>query len=130
MKNLEKAVPKKNPSPHMRWTVRPLPLVMPEEAWRLVTMYLAVLQHKLTREGKPRVNLPRLIGGIVAWYVFARQKWIRRKFYEVEAQQLRSDALPGSYRPDQLTRIRTAETTDLPTAARLDGGLDPSDIKP
>lgn len=124
MENLEKAL-KQTPDGKSEWMTKLYPISMPAAAWRLLTMYHVVLTHKQTKIGSPRFNLARLIGGIVAWYVFQRAGWIREQFMSVEAEQLHGHPLAGSYSPEKLATIRSAPASELVDAVKLDGGYHP-----
>lgn len=108
----------------IEFVTKPYPIPMPASAWKLLGMLLANLRYRQAVRGEPQMNLPKLIGGIVAWYVFKRAEEIQRDFAELESKCLSAPSLPGFYTPAQLADIRAAAGSKIPVVVRTH---DPND---
>lgn len=100
------------------FVTKPFPIPMPATAWKLLGMLLAILRYKQAKRGEAQMNIPKLIGAIVAWYVLKRARQIQREFHELEAECLSAPQLPGFYTPSQLADIRTASAEQIPVVVR------------
>lgn len=87
---------------------------MPKGAWRLLSMYMVVLRFRQVKRREAQINMPKLIGGIIAWYVIAHEQWIRDQFARVRSELVRSGPLPRFFSVEKLDWIASAPASEVP----------------
>ncbi len=95
------------------------PIPMPESAWKLLGMYLAVMNYRLLKQGAAQVNMPKLIGATLTRYVLEHEQWIRREFYSVKQELLRTGPVPRFFSSEQLEALESASASEIPNAVRI-----------
>lgn len=103
----------------MKLFTKVYPLMMPEGCWKLLIKYLVWLDYRLYQEGKPMLNMPKLIGGIIAQHLLDRRDEIQAHFYGIQAEILRRGELPRFFSAAQLARIDTATAAEIPDLCRI-----------
>jgi hypothetical protein len=97
----------------MKFFTQPYPIPMPEGAWRLLKMYMVVLRFRQVKRRERQVNTSKLIGGIIAWYVLAHERWIRNEWAKVRAELVRTGPHPRFFSLEDLDRIETATAAEV-----------------
>lgn len=95
------------------------PVPMPESAWKLLGMYLAVMNYRLLQQGSRQGNMPKLIGAILTRYVVEHEQWIREEFYRVKREVIQAGTVPRFFSPDQLDALESASASQIPDAVRI-----------
>lgn len=102
----------------MKLFIKWLPVPIPERMWKLLGMYLVVMNHRLLQEKKPQVNLSKTIGAILTQYLVQHEQWIREEFYRVR-NEVWATPLPRFFTADQLAEIESASAPQIPDAVRI-----------
>jgi hypothetical protein len=88
--------------------------------WKLLAMYLVVMNRRALQKHQGALNLSRLIGGIVARHVLANAEWIQREYHEVKLELLREGVIARFYSSEQLEAIEGADAAELPSLLAID----------
>jgi hypothetical protein len=92
---------------------------MPEGSWKLLTMLLQVVNYDNIKRNEPQIHQSRLIGAIVSVYLFRHEADIRNRFFETEAEVLRSGAPANYYTPAQLAGCDAARGAEATKHTRI-----------
>lgn len=92
---------------------------MPEGSWKLLTMLLQVVNYDNIKRNEPQIHQSRLIGAIVSVYLFRHEADIRNRFFETEAEVLRSGAPARYYSPAQLAACDAARGAEATKHTRI-----------
>lgn len=103
----------------MRLFTKTLPIPMPESSWKLLGMYLAVMNYRLLERKRPQANLSKTIGAIVTQYLVQHEQWIREEFYRVKADVWNRGTVARFFDADQLADIESASASEIPDAVRI-----------
>ena len=96
-----------------------LPIPMPEGAWKLLGMYLAIMNYRLLEQGSRQINLSKTFGAIVTQYLVQHEEWIRQEFYRVRTTVWAKGTIHRYFDDEQLEAIESAKASEIPDAVRI-----------
>ena len=102
----------------MKFFTKVLPIPLPDSSWKLLAMYLVVMNHRLLQRKKSQANLNKTIGAIVTQFLVQHEQWIQQEFYRVRSEVWRKP-LPRFFSPEQLAQIESASAAQIPDAVRI-----------
>ena len=97
----------------MKFSTIPHPIPMPTSAWRLLKMYMVVLRYRQVKRRERQINMSKLIGGILAWYVFKHEQWIRDQWAQVRVELVRAGPHARFFTVEDLDKIEAATATEV-----------------
>lgn len=102
----------------MKLFTKLMPIPMPESAWKLLGMYVVVMNYYLLQQKSPQVNLSKIVGAVLTQYVVHHERWIREEFYKIRGE-LWVKPLHRFFNADQLAAIESASASQIPNAVRI-----------
>ena len=98
---------------------RVIPIQVSLPAWRLLGMYLAILDDDLKKVGHKNTNYVHTISGILEAVLVDHQEEIRERFHELRLSTEKR-RVAGSFDADQLDAIEHASASEIPEVFRVD----------
>lgn len=91
----------------MQRTKKYLPVILDEPHWKLLNMYIVVLNYMATKCGRRRTGVARIVAGIVAKWLNICEEHIRTEYWRISLEMKR-EALEGFFSYETLVAIHNA----------------------
>jgi hypothetical protein len=88
-------------------TKKYLPIILDEPHWKLLNMYLVVLNYMALKCGRRRAGVARIVAGIVAKWLDICKEYIQTEYWRI-CLEVRREAMEGFFTYETLVAIHNA----------------------